>query len=746
MAGPDKAAFAQLYYRQALEAMLTRKGVVLPQHTTRSSFDPLNAMIEVMATDHHGLAILLDLVMAEASWPFATRRGSFVALGGLTGYKPARDVPAQTDVLFDVKGTPDPAQPVMEIGTVFGVKASPRVRFEAVDEVGAPGALDPATHALSYDASADTFTPWAGGDFGFGDPWTVDDALYFGHPTLMSSALAFVTTVTGSTGSFAFFPEYYDGHRYRGAPDSVALSGDGLSLVFEALDWVYAGFAPGTFQNTIQTIRIRVTYKPTGVSQEVAANTSDELITGFFGQLAPSLNANDYELSAEWLPRPASELSVEDTDGGTDTYNFGIPDDLGLGRQWQKSTVDDTDAFWTRLRLAQVSWPIATKPEYELPTAPTDAVWTGRVKVRQGQTQIALPVGQSTGGANQELDVGGGEITEGGIEAVYVDGDEWLTVDNLFSAGPSDLVWEEAENPVTGRVSVRFGDGTNGAIPPEGDAITADVRTAAQVDGNVGALAINRLLGGGGGVQNIRNTEAATGWQRMEAADPENTVELLRTRRRGPADYRAIGRALTPDDVRHLLTDPRARYGFTDRDGKSPIKRAAVILQGSGPKTYRVVAVGDNGATLTPEQLEDSRAYLNGTSRYLESFGGRMVHNQIGDVTNYTRDGKSFTITATVLASLISTDAGAAEVRKTIMAVLDLYVDPLAPPLVIGGTDSWLWAVGEDMSVDLVKAAIGANLAGLVNLSVVINEGATISEYGLPDHDRDSTTIALAGV
>ena len=736
---PDKAAFAQLYYREALEAMLKRKGVVLPQHTTRSSFDPLNAMIEVMATDHHGLAILLDLVMAEASWPFATRRGSFVALGALTGY-----VPAQADVLFDVKGTPDPTTPVMEIGAVFGVKGSPRVRFESVEEVGEPGALDPAEHALTYDASEDTYTEWTGGDFGLGDPWQTGDALLFGHPVLMPNLAEFVTTIRGT--DFAVVPEYYDNHRHRAAPDTVALSGGGTALEFTVPSWAGSGFVTPYAASLIEALPIRVTYKPTGVSQTVPASVTGLLSTGFFGQIAPSTNANDYEVSAAWLPFPIAALTLNVADGETDVYEWTIPDDVADDdRRWERATIEEVTAFWWRLRLTGVTGTPGTEPEWELPTAGA-ATWTGRVLTKQGETAIALPLGEASGEANMELDVGGGEVVEDGVEALYVDGDEWLRVDNLFTAGPSDLVWEEAEHPVSGRVSARFGDGTNGAIPPEGDAITADVRTGAQTDGNVGTGAINRLLGGAGGVQNIRNADPASGWQRMEAPDPENTVELLRTRRRGPADYRAIGRGLTPDDVRHLLTDPRARHGFTDRDGVSPIKRAAVIVEGSGPKTYRVVCVGDGGTTLTGDQLDDARAYLNGTSRYLESFGGRMVHNQIGDVANYTRDGKSFTITATVLAGLISTDAGAAEVRKTIMAVLDLYVDPLAPPLVLGGVDEWLWAVGEDMSVDLVKAAIGANLAGLVNLTVVINEGATISEHGLPDHERDSTTITLAGV
>ncbi|HWC13038.1 MAG TPA: hypothetical protein VG929_00410 [Actinomycetota bacterium] len=56
-----------------------------------------------------------------------------------------------------------------------------------------------------------------------------------------------------------------------------------------------------------------------------------------------------------------------------------------------------------------------------------------------------------------------------GTDQVYVDGDPWKRVDSLSSAGKTN-VYEF--DPRSGRV--RFGDGVNGNIPPEGALLTAD--------------------------------------------------------------------------------------------------------------------------------------------------------------------------------------------------------------------------------------------------------------------------------
>jgi len=751
VAKPEKVVFAQLYYPQALAAMRQRKMLVVPLHTTESPFDPLNAALDVVATDHHGLAILLDSTMAEASWATLTRRGSMLSVGRLSGYTPARDLPALAYVLADLRSAPTPGVEVLETGAKFGVSGSSRVFFQGTEEIGDPVSATTWPYKRMWDNSTEIFTEWTTQTL-WAAPWTVGDALYLGHPSLMSDQIEYITAVYGS-GTFGFVFEYYDDHTYTGPPDEVAISSDGSALEFEAVDYVFKGFTAGTYSATILNLRVRVTYKPTGVSEEVLGNSSDELVTGFLGQLSPSTTASDYELSAEWLPMVTTVATNPEANGGTVKFEFQLPDDTGI-RRWAKTTIDDDSGFWMRQRLALVTWPLAADPEIAPATVvfPSSATLTGRVVAKQGTLTTGVNLGTSDGKAFQEFDVGSTDVVEGGVEAVYVTTPPsttpvlWTRVENLYTAGASDLVFEEEEDPIQGIVRIRTGDGTYGAIPAQDATVSADVRRGAQSDGNVGALSIDRMVGGGTGLSNIRNPQAAYGWAPIEGGDPDDAVELERSRRRGPADYRAIGRALTPDDMRFLLTDPRAATGFTDADGGRPIKRAGIILEGSGPKTARVVLVGSSGGTLTTDQIDLVGVYLNGSTRFLQTYGGVEVANQQGDVVNYTQDLKSFTITATVLQSMIDSTEGQAAVKAAIMAALDKYVDPLAPPLVSASSDNWLWAIGQNMDDTLVKAAIASNIAGLVNLSLTTAPNLTISEYGLPDHDRDSTTITLVGI
>lgn len=731
--------YGQLYYEQAKLAMQKRKASVLPEHTTQSEHDPLNAAIAVKAHDHHGLVTMLDVVLAELSWESATRRGSFVALGLANGYRPARDVPAAADVLFDLTGTPSPTAQFMPAGASFGVGGSPRLRFEAVDAIAAPGALSLQYRAL-FDKSVGTYAAWTDGAALWGEPVEVDDTLYLGHPHFMFDRF---TVTPSAVGNDTLLAEYFDNHWLRAAPFSVALTPTGNGLRVYVDNVLLDGFATAALLQPV-SCKVRVTLKKTGAYEEAVTaagtGTTAYVDLGFLGQTSPSVAVADYEVSSEWLPLPLQSVSAAVV-GQPLTRIYTLPETST--RKWQKTTVNSNAGFFVRLRA--IVAPAGTNWAFSSASIPTGTKWTGRAYCLQGETLLGVSLGSTSGLALQELETGRVDLIEGGLAALYVAGVLWTGVANLYDAGSADVAYEEFERPRTGVVGVRFGDGTNGSIPAASQAVTADIRISAETDGNVAAAAIDRALSGIAGVTNIRNARPAAGWFRKEAADPDDELALARTRRRGPAAYRARGRALTPDDIIYLLTDKRSGESFVASDGTRPVSRAQVILEGAGPKTAKVAVVGANGTTLSATHLADAKTYLVGTQRYQQRFGGVLVENQDAEVVNYTAALRSYTVTATVLASLIATATGQATMKATILALLDKYVDPLAPPIYSGATEEWLWAMGQEPSLDLVRAALAANMSGLVSLALT-TAGPSMTTYGLPRHNRAVTTIALTGI
>lgn len=74
----------------------------------------------------------------------------------------------------------------------------------------------------------------------------------------------------------------------------------------------------------------------------------------------------------------------------------------------------------------------------------------------------------STGAAGQRFEVYYPPVVEDS-QTVFVDGEAWTQVPSLDTAGPGDRVY--TFDPASGRAT--FGDGTHGAIPPEGARVTA---------------------------------------------------------------------------------------------------------------------------------------------------------------------------------------------------------------------------------------------------------------------------------
>lgn len=159
--------------------------------------------------------------------------------------------------------------------------------------------------------------------------------------------------------------------------------------------------------------------------------------------------------------------------------------------------------------------------------------------------------------------------------AILVDGVTWKPLDELSEAGPRDRVYRLDRDPAGG-LTVEFGDGHHGAIPPRGtDNIEAVVRFGVDQPANVDARVIDKLRDGNLAVAATWNLLAAAGGHLAET--PSEVRDRLR--QRGLPSSRAITAedvarlALEVGEVIHARVDPTA-----DPTGSGRLVRVVVAL------------------------------------------------------------------------------------------------------------------------------------------------------------------------
>jgi uncharacterized phage protein gp47/JayE len=224
---------------------------------------------------------------------------------------------------------------------------------------------------------------------------------------------------------------------------------------------------------------------------------------------------------------------------------------------------------------------------------------------------------------------------------VRVDGALWQQVESLFASGPADLHYttEIDENDV---LTVVFGTGTRGSVPPALAQVTSRYRIGLGVAGNVGpdTLTAPTALAA---VTAATNPFAAEG-----GADRESTDEA---RISGPGSVIAQERAVTLEDY-ELLAEGVAGVGKA---------KARVGLRG-GYKVVQVVIAPENPRTVPPPLPSDD---LRETVRqHLES---RMPVNRMAGVE--VLDPVFVPIDITVEAHLTA-QAGRTAVAATIQDLL----------------------------------------------------------------------------
>ncbi len=164
---------------------------------------------------------------------------------------------------------------------------------------------------------------------------------------------------------------------------------------------------------------------------------------------------------------------------------------------------------------------------------------------------------------------------------VWVNNLRWQQTANLLTAGPADRVYTTSMN-TAGNTVVQFGNGTQGARPPTGQAnIRAVYRTGIGLAGMVGAGQLTQPLDRPQGLSTVTNPSPAS-----PAADPATASEI---RASAPLPTLTIGRVVS------LLDYQDYALGFTG----IAMALATWTWAGSLRGVFLTVA-GTNGATLSP--------------------------------------------------------------------------------------------------------------------------------------------------
>ncbi len=672
-----------MYYPEFVEDLTDFKRREIPELSDEDAAELTMQLISVLSAGLHMLAVLLDGTANEMFLPTARLRESVRAKLQRVGLDLAQPSPATAGILLKLS-TPFAVDTLIvpRKATFATVPdgTTPGVGFEILDDYTISRSDQPG-FLWSYDAGGDTWTKHAlDAAFSTGTP-AAGSALYIGHDSVMWDRIRLDTDVAIGDVTTGVW-EYYDGNYNEDSPDTVVDNGSTLTLSLNG--WLGSANRTGTI--------IRVKSNLTGRYEDNLAvyysgGTNKVDTTTLLGQSSPSTLASDYTVGSLWHALP----DVDDQTNGLTTLgaqnvDYTLPQ--SVLQNWRKATIGPTggqeEAYWVRYRIIAIGGaPSAGQVgSVSISDGSTYLLVTGT----QGQSWIEAPLGSSNGEPLQSFRLANGPViddsnihcfvTEDGVE------NEWTRVDNWLNSSSTDrhfIVSFDAE----GFGIFHFGDGKNGKIPQAGvNNLRASYRTMTDQNGNVGPNTITINQTGVAYINTATNPRQATGYSTAEGSTPE---DLARIKIDGPARLRTQGRAVTPDDIEALTV------AFTAVDGTQPFSRALAVEEGFGPKTVKVVVVGQAGQAADQNMLDELEDYLNGVADNPD-YPGVLLLNTQATAVNFT--SHPINVTATVYGG-----------NET--AVKNALADLLDP----GSQESdgsYVWNFGEEVPVSKIIAAIMA--------------------------------------
>jgi predicted phage baseplate assembly protein len=350
----------------------------------------------------------------------------------------------------------------------------------------------------------------------------------------------------------------------------------------------------------------------------------------------------------------------------------------------------DKARFWLRAHVVSSA--------YETPPNLL-AVCANAVAAIAAQTVIGEVLGGSDGSPNQTFTLSSTPILAGSLLLQVDEGqgfEAWTEIEDFFGAGPNDHVY--VLDCTSGMV--RFGNGTNGAIPvanvssSQTNVVAETYEFGGGARSNVDAGTITTLMTGIAGID-------ASGVTNPIAADGGTDEETLdHAKLRAPEALKSHDRAVTPEDFELLAREA------------GPVARAkALPLYNPNfpgidvPGSVSVIIV-PNAASPTPMP---SPGLLRTVCAYLDQ--RRLITTELYVL------GPTYVPVAIAVEVVATDDADVAKVQQDVESAIATFLDPL-----IGGSDGQGWPFGGTIYYsDLYRAALTTGVQRVASLTITLD-------------------------
>ncbi|MFI6512969.1 baseplate J/gp47 family protein [Streptosporangium sp. NPDC050855] len=281
---------------------------------------------------------------------------------------------------------------------------------------------------------------------------------------------------------------------------------------------------------------------------------------------------------------------------------------------------------------------------------------TAVVPVAEGRTTTKMLLGVSDGTELQKFEIPNRGVIDGSVrvhvEAPYADL-EWTYVARLIYSAPHDPVFTIRPDP-EGSVSLLFGDGVNGEIPPLGSRVYATFRSGEGRNGNLGAGHIWTMSDGIDGVTLATTPAGVPISTAMTGGGDREDIEEIR--RNASLAYAAFGRAITLDDYSKIaLTVP----GVSAANAVSNVSSSVVVyIAGPGRTTPSVDLINAVTAQLTASSAAGVRVNVQGPTIIKINFGSVTTPMQLTVAPTYRRFQVETSVRNTLTSLVNSPDNG----------------------------------------------------------------------------------------
>jgi hypothetical protein len=552
----------------------------------------------------------------------------------------------------------------------------------------------------------------------------VGDKFYIGHTDIMWDRLDFVLNGAAALGVEARW-EFYDDTETVVHPDLVTVDPSPGVLRFNinslmGIESTYHSFVTVEYVPTGSTLN--------GVSEFSGGNNYVD-IQGYLGQSSPSTIESDYLISCKWRP-------VEITEDGTLQFGYQtLTQDGALKFNLPQSTYDEwtryslydktvgelKTAYLLRYRVVENSGFSAGSNllSAEFVAGDQYVIFDGV----QGKSVEDVPLGSSSGEESQEFKI---------TRTPYILNSMFVRVDE----GGGPVIWEKTDSFLTsyandrhfvvdvqtdGYAIIKFGNGTNGKIPPIGtNNIDAIYRVGAQDDGNIAhsILTVNR--DGVGVFREVTNPRAGEFWVE---ADWDSIESMEKVKQTGPYNLRTMSRAVTPRDAEILASS------YVSPTGVRPVARARAYEEAFGPKTLEIVVAGQGGAALSQDSRTTLEEFFNGG----EIYEGILVLNHEVTVRNYTP--RQLALTMEVVANSIITEA-------MVIQTLSYILSPTATE---SDGVTYVWQFGQEVPLSRINSEIFKISPGNIFKVTITSPSDDIgmSANELPIFDPINTSVVI---